>query len=67
VQHKQTGEKLACKIVKKRIGATSAYEQQEREVAIMKTIKHDNIIQLHSVYECPNKIALVMELYENLI
>ncbi|KAJ3360590.1 Serine/threonine-protein kinase 33 [Kappamyces sp. JEL0680] len=62
VHHKSTSQDYACKIIKKRIGATSAYEQQEREVSIMKTLKHPNIVLLNAVYECPKHVAMVMEL-----
>lgn len=65
--NKTTKEHFACKIIKKRIGSTSAYEQQEREVAIMKQIDHENILKLFAVYESPSKVALVMELYFFLI
>jgi calcium/calmodulin-dependent protein kinase I len=60
--NKTTKEKFACKILKKRIGSTSAYEQQEREVAIMKQVDHENILRLHAVYESPSNLYLVMEL-----
>jgi serine/threonine protein kinase len=63
VQEKKTGEWFACKTMKKRLGVTSAYEQQEREVNIMKSIEHENILNLYAVYESPTKIALIMELY----
>lgn len=61
VENKETGQKFACKTIKKRLGATSAYEQQEREVNIMKIIRHENILLLHAVYESPSKVALIME------
>ena len=36
VTHKNTNESFACKVLKKRIGATAAYQQQELEVNILK-------------------------------
>ncbi|KAJ3276777.1 Fibrocystin-L [Terramyces sp. JEL0728] len=64
VEHKTTKQMYACKTLKKKLGATSFYEQQEREVSIMKSIQHDNILQLYEVFENSQKIALVMELCE---
>lgn len=62
VKTKTTGEAFACKIVKKRIGATAAYEQQEREVNILKNLCHSNILLLYEVYETYKSIAMVLEL-----
>ncbi|KAJ2999975.1 Serine/threonine-protein kinase 33 [Globomyces sp. JEL0801] len=62
VEHKGLGQSFACKIIKKRLGQTSQYEQQEREIGIMKSIQHENILQLFEVYESPTKIALILEL-----
>ncbi|KAJ3262305.1 hypothetical protein HK103_002719 [Boothiomyces macroporosus] len=67
VEHKASKQLYACKTLKKKLGATSFYEQQEREVGIMKSVQHENILQLLEVYENPQKIALVMELYVLLI
>lgn len=67
VEHKASKQLYACKTLKKKLGATSFYEQQEREVSIMKSVQHENILQLLEVYENPQKIALVMELYVLLI
>jgi serine/threonine protein kinase len=61
-EHKTSKLLYACKTIKKKIGSTSAYEQLEREVNIMKTLKHPNVISLSVVYECPRNIALIMEL-----
>ncbi|KAJ3325116.1 Fibrocystin-L [Boothiomyces sp. JEL0866] len=62
VEHKTTKQLYACKTLKKKLGATSFYEQQEREVSIMKAVQHDNILQLYEVFENSQKIGLVMEL-----
>ncbi|KAL2912355.1 hypothetical protein HK105_208129 [Polyrhizophydium stewartii] len=60
-EHKATGKVYACKIVKKRIGSTSSYEQLQREVNIMKAVHHPNIVQLKEVIESPKKMCMVME------
>ncbi|KAJ3297792.1 Serine/threonine-protein kinase 33 [Rhizoclosmatium sp. JEL0117] len=56
-----TGHCFACKSLKKKAGSPKVYEQLQREVAIMKLVRHRNIIKLHEVYETPKKIFLVME------
>eukprot|EP00842_Homolaphlyctis_polyrhiza_P002180 jgi/Hompol1/2963/HPOL_006251-RA len=60
-EHKATGKQYACKIVKKKIGSTSSYEQMLREVNIMKAVHHPNIVQLKEVMESPKKMCMIME------
>ncbi|KAI8926901.1 kinase-like domain-containing protein [Entophlyctis helioformis] len=60
-EHKSTGKVYACKIVKKRIGSTSSYEQLQREVNVMKAVHHPNIVQLKEVFESPKKMSMIME------
>lgn len=62
VIHKASKEPFACKMIKKRIGSTAAYEQQEREVNILKSLCHPNILQLHEVYETSKTVAMILEL-----
>ncbi len=61
VDHKTTGLSFACKTIKKKLGSTSSYEQLQREVSIMKKVKHKHIVQLKEVYETPKKICMIME------
>ena len=61
VEHKSTGEVFACKSIKKKLGSTSSYEQLQREVSIMKKVKHPHIVQLREVYETPKRICMIME------
>ncbi|KAJ3141653.1 Serine/threonine-protein kinase 33 [Geranomyces variabilis] len=61
VQHKDTNTTYACKIMRKRRGDPSAYEQVQREVAIMKRVRHPHIIQLCEVFETPKQFFLIME------
>jgi serine/threonine kinase 33 len=61
---RSTNARYACKALKKSSGSVSSYEQQEREVGILKKLNHVNICQLFAVYESSKSIALVMELCE---
>ena len=62
IKEKMTGEMFACKMIKKKShGSKMSYEQLQREVAIMKMVRHPHIVQLHEVYETPKKMFLVME------
>lgn len=62
VEMKKGHAMYACKTIKKRIGAPALYEQQMKEVNIMKVIQHDGILKLYEVYESPKKIAMIVEL-----
>ena len=62
LEDRETGMVYACKAVDKpSLGHTSAYEQLQREVAVMKAVYHPSIIQLREVYETKKKVFLVME------
>lgn len=56
------GNEFACKTVKKKIGSTATYEQQEREVRILSSLQHQNILQLFAVYEDSKSISMIVEL-----
>ncbi|XP_033127970.1 serine/threonine-protein kinase 33-like [Anneissia japonica] len=56
-----TDQKLAIKIVNKEKAGSSAVKLLEREVGIMKIVKHKYIVHLEEVYETPKKMYLVME------
>ncbi|KAI9016841.1 kinase-like domain-containing protein [Hyaloraphidium curvatum] len=72
--HKDTGQRVAIKIVPKeevykddRKGAPRKRDHRlklEREVAIMKLIKHPNVLELYDVYESDTDLFLVLELVE---
>jgi serine/threonine protein kinase len=51
---------FAMKTVKKKQG--KMYEQLVREVEIMKSVQHKNIVELKCVYESSKKMWIVMEL-----
>ncbi|XP_028623948.1 serine/threonine-protein kinase 33 [Grammomys surdaster] len=62
---KETGAKWAIKKVNKEKAGSSAVKLLEREVNILKTVKHQHIIHLEQVFETPQKMYLVMELCED--
>ena len=60
--NKQTGEKVAIKILEK--SKLTRYEDKiriHREIEILKKVKHPNIVQLYSVIETEKQIFLIME------
>lgn len=64
--HIPTGEKVAIKVLNKLLfqeGSLNA-KRLQREISILKIVKHKNIIKLYEVMETPQKIYLVMELCE---
>lgn len=61
VEHKVTKESFACKLIKKRVGSTSMYEQLQKELVIMKKVRHPHIVQLYEVYETPKTMYMIME------
>ncbi|KAJ1558262.1 hypothetical protein HK405_014059, partial [Cladochytrium tenue] len=59
---RSTRRPFACKSLKKKRGSRASYEQQEREVAIMKLVgRHPRVVELREVYETPRKFFLVMD------
>ncbi|XP_033260459.1 serine/threonine-protein kinase 33 [Orcinus orca] len=62
---KETETKWAIKRVSKEKAGSSAVKLLEREVTILKSVKHKHIIHLEQVFETPKKMYLVMELCED--
>ncbi|XP_045146922.1 serine/threonine-protein kinase 33 [Echinops telfairi] len=62
---KETGTKWAIKKVNKEKAGSSAVKLLEREVNILKSVKHEHIIHLEQVFETPKRMYLVMELCED--
>ena len=61
--HILTGEKVAIKILEKnRILEKADKVRVEREIKILKMLKHHNIVELYSVIQTPTTIFLIMEL-----
>ncbi|XP_053319520.1 death-associated protein kinase 2 isoform X1 [Spea bombifrons] len=65
-QEKKTSVNYAAKFIKKRQSRASrrgvTREEIEREVNILREIKHPNIVTLHDVYENKTDVVLVLEL-----
>ncbi|XP_010613651.1 serine/threonine-protein kinase 33 isoform X1 [Fukomys damarensis] len=62
---KETETKWAIKKVNKEKAGSSAVKLLEREVNILKSVKHEHIIHLEQIFETPKKMYLVMELCED--
>ncbi|XP_055057779.2 serine/threonine-protein kinase 33 isoform X2 [Misgurnus anguillicaudatus] len=62
--HIETQKKWAIKKVNKEKAGTSGVKHLEREVSIMKQVKHEHIIHLEEVFETPKRMYLVTELCE---
>ncbi len=63
VTGRTSGTRYACKHIRKpRKSDPRAYEQLQREVALMKTVNHRYIVKLFHVYETPKGYSMVMEL-----
>lgn len=65
-QQKGTGMEYAAKFIKKRRLPSSrrgvSREEIEREVSILREIRHPNIITLHDVFENKTDVVLILEL-----
>ncbi|KAK7812016.1 hypothetical protein U0070_018576 [Myodes glareolus] len=65
-REKSTGLQYAAKFIKKRRTKSSrrgvSREDIEREVSILKEIRHPNVITLHEVYENKTDVILILEL-----
>lgn len=57
--HKRTGKKVAIKIVEK--VHSDHLQALTRELEILKTTDHPNIVRLHEVYEDEEKLCLVLQ------
>lgn len=61
--HKQTGQKFACKVVKKNNSMNDA-QSMSTEIEIMKRIRHRNIVSMYELYESPKCLWIVLELVD---
>ena len=64
--HIPTGEKVAIKVLNKLLfqeGSLNA-KRLQREISILKIVKHKNIIKLYEVMETPQKIYLQGGFYD---
>jgi serine/threonine protein kinase len=60
--NKETGEKVAIKIIEKNQANPEELNLLHREIDIMKKLHHKNIIELIDVFDEPTHIYLVLEL-----
>ncbi|CAJ0968791.1 unnamed protein product [Ranitomeya imitator] len=60
VKHRATGHHYALKCIKK--VNSSRDRSLENEIAVLKKIKHDNIVTLEDIYESSSHFYLVMQL-----
>ncbi|XP_023013886.1 serine/threonine-protein kinase 33 isoform X1 [Leptinotarsa decemlineata] len=58
---KSTSTQYAIKIVNKFSAGTAQMDEIKREIKILKSVSHQNIIRLDKIYESAKKIYMVME------
>lgn len=63
VSHKKSGEKFACKIIKKNDSMNDA-ESMGTEIEIMKRVRHQHIVALYELYESSTCMWLILELVD---
>ncbi|KAE8710477.1 CBL-interacting protein kinase 5 [Hibiscus syriacus] len=62
-RHLPTGKSVAMKVVgKEKVIRVGMMEQIQREISVMKMVKHPNIVDLHEVMASKSKIYFAMEL-----
>ena len=62
--HQITGEKVAVKILdKKKILEETDKTRLEREIKLMKILRHPNIVHLFDVKETPSSLYIIMEYF----
>ncbi len=60
--HLFTQQKVAIKILNKdKITEVNDIERVQREIHILKVVRHPNIIQLYEIIETPTKLFIIME------
>ena len=64
VQHKLTGKEYAHKLLRiSRVRSNRKRKQMYREIQVLKTLDHPNIVKIHEVFEYANgDLSIVMEL-----
>ena len=62
--HKESGRKVAVKIINKNLVGPVDVQQVKSEIDILKIAKHPNIIQLYDVFENEETIYIIMEYCE---
>ena len=59
--HKETGRKVAVKIINKQLVDDIDVQQVKSEIDILKIAKHPNIIKLYDIFENEHFIFIIME------
>ncbi|KAG1460291.1 hypothetical protein G6F55_004256 [Rhizopus delemar] len=60
--HSETGEEVAIKLIRKDgIGSDNRINKVEREISILKNLKHPYIVKLYDVLETEKYVGLVLE------
>lgn len=63
VTHKTTGQKYACKVVKKNANMNDA-QSMSTEIEIMKRIRHRHVVSMYELYETPKCLWIVLEMVD---
>ena len=63
VYHRESGEKFACKVIKKD-GSMNDAQSMTTEIEIMKRIRHRYIVSLYELFESAQCMWLILELVE---
>ena len=63
VSNKKTGEKFACKVIRKDGGINDA-DSMTTEIEIMKRVRHRHVVGLYELYESASCIWLILELVQ---
>ncbi|KAK4523374.1 hypothetical protein GAYE_PCTG52G1268 [Galdieria yellowstonensis] len=61
---KESGEKVALKIIKKDSFKAKELEHLQREVEILRSMQHPNIVQTYDIFETKTRIYIILEFME---
>ncbi len=64
-KHKQTRKKVAIKKFKEAASEQLLYKTINREIQVLKALKHPNIVDLHEAFRKDNRVFLVFEYVDN--
>ena len=62
--HQDSGQAVAIKIIKKDIvhSRPGLAVKVQREIGVMKHIRHKHVVELYNVYETPNHLCVFLSL-----
>lgn len=58
---KFSGQKVAVKIIDKKIADAAALKRIQSEVRVLCSLKHENIVQVYDIFDTPSQMYIVME------